>query len=82
MATVTDHLVGRVAELSAVDGALTDLASGRAAPILVAGEPGIGKSRLLAELAAHADVRGCVVLSGSAQDVKSNDAVRASYLGY
>ena len=27
-------------------------------------------------------VRGRVVLSGSAEDVKNNDAVRASYLGY
>ena len=36
------------------------------------------------DLADHAYLieTGRVVLSGSAQDVKRNDAVRASYLGY
>ena len=32
------------------------------------GEPGIGKSRLLAELGARADARGMLVLSGSASE--------------
>ena len=34
------------------------------------GEPGIGKTRLLAELEAIADGRGCLVLSGSASELE------------
>ena len=34
------------------------------------GEPGIGKTRLLAELAARADARGQLVLSGSASELE------------
>ncbi len=33
------------------------------------GEPGIGKTRLLAELAVRADARGCTVLTGSASEL-------------
>jgi ABC-type transport system substrate-binding protein/class 3 adenylate cyclase len=42
-------LVGRDEELAALDGVLTDLADGRGAVVAVTGEPGIGKSRLVAE---------------------------------
>ena len=72
MATVADHLVGRAAELGEVDAALDRLASRGASPILVTGEPGIGKSRLLAEVLARADRRGFVVLSGSASELEAD----------
>jgi ATP/maltotriose-dependent transcriptional regulator MalT len=70
MALHTDHLVGRAAELSSLDRALAELDQGRPAAILLVGEPGIGKTRLLAELAARADVQGHVVLSGSASELE------------
>jgi ATP/maltotriose-dependent transcriptional regulator MalT len=39
-------------------------------PIELVGEPGIGKTRLLAELAARAELRGHLVLSGSASELE------------
>jgi ATP/maltotriose-dependent transcriptional regulator MalT len=66
----TDHLVGRAEEISSLDRLLTDLEQGRAAATLVVGEPGIGKTRLLVELAARADARGHLVLSGSASELE------------
>ena len=70
MAKVADHLVGRAAELEAIDRALGELCDGRPAPLVIQGEPGIGKTRLLAELAERADARGCTVLAGSASELE------------
>ena len=56
--------VGREAELSALLEAAEEARSGRGALFLVAGEPGIGKSRLADELAAYARERGFGVLRG------------------
>jgi len=67
---VAEHVVGRAEELGALDGALADLANGRPAALELAGEPGIGKTRLLSELAARADERGLLVLSGSASELE------------
>src|SRR3954466_6774574 len=68
MALHTDHLVGRAGELSSLDRVLVELDQGRSGATLLVGEPGIGKTRLLAELAARADARGHVVLSGCATE--------------
>ena len=57
-------LVGRADELAALVGLLDDVAGGRPEFAAVVGEPGIGKSRLLAELAAAARFRGARVLVG------------------
>src|SRR5215212_6680756 len=72
MTEVADPLVGRARELSTIDGALDELGQGPAPPLLVSGEPGIGKTRLLAEVAARADARGCLVLAGSASELESD----------
>jgi DNA-binding SARP family transcriptional activator/tetratricopeptide (TPR) repeat protein len=60
-------LVGRLSELSIarafIEGARSDLAS---TVLVVLGEPGIGKSRILAELGQHARDLGGTVLSGRA----------------
>ena len=53
-----------------MDRALDVLDDGRGAALAVVGEPGIGKTRLLGELAIRADRRGCVVLSGSAAELE------------
>ena len=56
--------VGRAAELVAVDGALAREANPHAALVLVRGEPGIGKTRLVEEAVARAASRSCVVAWG------------------
>ena len=71
MPRVADHLlVGRAAELRVIDQALGDLRRGSTASLLIEGEPGIGKTRLLAELAQRADAGGCTVLDGSASELE------------
>src|SRR3954470_3552900 len=72
MPLVTEHLVGRAAELGTLDGAVNGLKREGPAATLLVGEPGIGKTRLLAELAAHADARGHLVLSGSASELEAD----------
>ena len=72
MAALAEHLVGRTAELTALDQALDRLGRGRPAALEVVGEPGIGKTRLLGELAARADERGQLVLSGSASELEGD----------
>ena len=51
-------LVSREAELATLCSALEVAADGRATTVLVAGDAGVGKSRLVAELAAQAGSRG------------------------
>ena len=57
------NLVGRRWEMSAVEGLLDRALGGRGAVVQVVGEPGIGKSRLVREVAAMAAVRGVEVFS-------------------
>lgn len=56
--------VGREAELTALTAALEDAIAGRGRLVLVAGDPGIGKSRLANELATTAAGAGAEVLWG------------------
>ena len=56
--------VGRAEELAALDAALARAAGGEPAVVLVAGESGVGKSRLLAEFATRASAAGGRVLTG------------------
>ena len=58
------RLAGRDAELAALRAAWADACRRRAGFVVLAGEPGIGKSRLLEELAALARRSGGTVLSG------------------
>src|ERR1700754_3277245 len=59
-------LVGREVELAAVARALSDVRGGGARVLGIAGEAGIGKSALLAAVAARAD--GLLVVSGRAAE--------------
>jgi DNA-binding NarL/FixJ family response regulator len=67
---VGSHLVGRAEELALIDRVLADLEDGRSAVLQVVGEPGIGKTRLLAEAADMADRRGHLVLTGTASELE------------
>ena len=60
----TIGLVGRSAEWSRLCGLLDAISAGGQAVALVSGEPGLGKSRLLAELIAQAQQRGIATFAG------------------
>jgi len=57
-------IVGRSDELALLGAALDRAASGENIVVALAGEPGIGKTRLMAEAAREARARGAVVLYG------------------
>src|SRR5579864_3240337 len=59
-------LVGRDAEVGRLRAALAGALAGRGGTVLVAGEAGIGKSRLVRETVAGARERGSAVLTGRA----------------
>lgn len=56
--------VGRRREVAILQAALDDAMSGHGRLTMIAGEPGIGKSRLALETAAYAGLRGAQVLRG------------------
>src|SRR3954464_2243174 len=68
-------LVGRRAELTALRSAVDKAARGTGAAVVVLGEAGIGKSRLVADAAARARAAGVAVLLGRA--VAGGGAYRA-----
>ncbi|HEX2053142.1 MAG TPA: BTAD domain-containing putative transcriptional regulator [Actinomycetota bacterium] len=57
-------MVGRERELAVLRGALDQTAAGRGGAVLVQGEPGIGKTRLVQELLARAAEQGIVCAWG------------------
>ncbi|MDD7933844.1 BTAD domain-containing putative transcriptional regulator [Actinomycetospora straminea] len=61
-------LVGRAEELAVVRATLRRAAAGDGAHVVVEGEPGVGKTRLLVELAADAAQRGALVVWGRGLD--------------
>ena len=61
--------VGRAGELGELEQALAAARAGRGAAILVAGEAGIGKTRLAAELTRRARAAGCQTLLGRSIDL-------------
>ncbi len=67
-ANIAGALVGRDRELGELDRALDRLAGAEPCSVQIAGEPGIGKSRLLAELCRRGEDRGYLVLEGRAAE--------------
>jgi DNA-binding CsgD family transcriptional regulator len=64
MRVSSSTFVGRAAELAELEAALADAADGQPWLAFVAGDSGVGKTRLLSELAARAGASGSRVLSG------------------
>ncbi|MEU4223933.1 BTAD domain-containing putative transcriptional regulator [Nonomuraea sp. NPDC026600] len=60
----TSGLVGRVEELAVLRHAVESALTGGTGLILIEGEPGAGKTRLLEEISAEADRRGTLVVWG------------------
>ena len=56
--------VGRQLEMAELTAALNESMSGRGRMVMLAGEPGIGKTRTAQELASHAGRQGVQVLWG------------------
>lgn len=61
-------LVGREREMKVLQDAIEQLSAGRGGSILIGGESGVGKSRLLEEARVAALTRGALVLRGQAAD--------------
>ncbi len=57
-------MIGRTAELAELEAALTDAAAGRPSLVFVAGESGVGKTRILDEAARRTKLAGGRLLSG------------------
>jgi ATP/maltotriose-dependent transcriptional regulator MalT len=70
MSPLAEKLVGRADELGSLERVLNELDRGHPRALELAGEPGIGKTRLLRELARRAELRGHLVLSGSASELE------------
>ena len=74
---VSGPIVGRRRELAVLDAALRSAEMGRCATLLLRGEPGIGKSRLLKHVQRQARSRGAIVLCA---DGRERDGARVSRL--
>jgi DNA-binding CsgD family transcriptional regulator/tetratricopeptide (TPR) repeat protein len=69
----SSRLIGRTAELAELEAALGDAANERPSIAIVAGESGVGKSRLLAELEDRARASDALVLSGDCVDLGESE---------
>ena len=63
------RLVGRARELAIATGALAEMGEGATSGLVIGGEAGVGKTRLLAELLDHARHRGALTLTGGCIDL-------------
>jgi DNA-binding NarL/FixJ family response regulator len=67
--TASPTFVGRVAEQAALDDALDQAARGHTTTVLIAGDAGIGKTRLLQTWSEQARGRGALIATGSCLDL-------------
>src|SRR3954452_22323827 len=67
------RLIGRAAELAALEAALADACLEQPSVAFVAGESGVGKPRLLAELERVARERDVLVLTGDCVDLGESE---------
>ncbi len=73
--------VGRSAELAELEAALADAADGQPWMAFVAGDSGVGKTRLLSELAQRARASGARVLSGDCVELGEGELPYAPLVG-
>jgi DNA-binding CsgD family transcriptional regulator/tetratricopeptide (TPR) repeat protein len=73
--------VGREAELAALEAGLDRAEASEGTAFLLAGESGIGKSRLLGELSARARARGAIVLTGECVEMAGGELPYAALVG-
>jgi DNA-binding CsgD family transcriptional regulator len=66
--------VGRAAELAVLEEALAAADDGQAAVVLIGGEAGVGKTRLVTELGARARDRGAAVATGACVELTAGTA--------
>src|SRR5262245_14042261 len=86
---VSPAFVGREAELAALDDAFAAAAEGRTTTVLIGGDAGVGKSRLLETWNKRAGARGARIAAGSCLDlgeagpayVAVNEALRQLFRG-
>ncbi|HEY8282374.1 MAG TPA: AAA family ATPase [Leifsonia sp.] len=71
-------MIGRESDMEALGGELTAVADGRPRVVVVGGEAGIGKSRLVTEFTAHAE-SSALVLTGRCVDVGQDGAPYAPF---
>ena len=69
----SSRVIGRDAELAELEAALTDASGGRPSLAFVAGESGVGKSRLVAELASRARAAGARVEIGDCVELGTEE---------
>jgi ATP/maltotriose-dependent transcriptional regulator MalT len=78
----TPVLVGRARELAALDAALGQVREGRPSAVLIGGEAGVGKSRLVGEFGARARAAETVrVMSGYCLDLSAEGLPFAPFTG-
>jgi DNA-binding CsgD family transcriptional regulator/tetratricopeptide (TPR) repeat protein len=71
-------MIGRTAELLQLEAALADASSGRPSLAFVAGDSGVGKTRLVNELLRRAEAAGAEVLSGDAVELGEGEVPYAA----
>lgn len=69
----SSRLIGRQAELTELEAALSDAAAGTPSLAFVAGESGVGKSRMLTELARRARENGACVQFGDCVELGDDE---------
>jgi ATP/maltotriose-dependent transcriptional regulator MalT len=75
------HLVGRQGELAELELAFREATSGRPGVILLGGDSGVGKTRLVAELTDSEAVAGALVLRGECLEQGEGELPYAPILG-
>jgi DNA-binding CsgD family transcriptional regulator len=78
---ISSRFIGRRQELAELEQSLTDAAAGRPQMVFLAGESGVGKTRLLRELTVAAEESGARVLGGACIELGEDELPYAPLVG-